>query len=72
MPQISPVFWINLLSWMFAIFSLVIWFHQAISLPAILRIQAVRTYLLFQSRLFRLGLGGREGIAAKGHEAPWT
>jgi hypothetical protein len=47
MPQFSPVYWINQLSWLFAIVAFVIWFHQTISFPSILRIQVARTYMLF-------------------------
>nr|YP_009659074.1 ATP synthase F0 subunit 8 [Chytriomyces confervae]QCQ69072.1 ATP synthase F0 subunit 8 [Chytriomyces confervae] len=42
MPQFSPIYWCNLLSWMFAILSMVVWFHQTISFPAMLRIQLAR------------------------------
>ncbi len=37
MPQFSPLWFINLMSWTFAIISFVTWFVQSIILPKILR-----------------------------------
>jgi len=51
MPQFSPVYWINQLTWLFAIVSFVIWFHQTISFPNTLRIQVARTFVLFLGHL---------------------
>lgn len=51
MPQFSPIWWTNLLSWMFAILSFTVWFHQTISFPATLRIQISRSLILFDSRI---------------------
>nr|QCQ69092.1 ATP synthase F0 subunit 8 [Powellomyces hirtus] len=47
MPQFNPYWWINLISWTFAILSFVTWYHQAISFPATLRIQLSRAAMLF-------------------------
>jgi hypothetical protein len=37
MPQFSPLWFINVMSWTFAIISIVTWFVQSISLPNVLR-----------------------------------
>lgn len=45
MPQFSPLWFINLISWTFAIFSFVIWYVQAITLPNILRLKLSRVIM---------------------------
>jgi len=42
MPQFSPLWFINLISWTFAILSFVIWYVQAITFPSILRLNLSR------------------------------
>ncbi len=42
MPQFSPLWFINLISWTFAILSFVTWYVQAITLPNILRLKLSR------------------------------
>lgn len=37
MPQFSPLWFINLISWTFAIISFLTWYVQSITLPNILR-----------------------------------
>lgn len=38
MPQFSPLWFINLISWTFAIISFVVWYVQAITFPSIIRL----------------------------------
>ncbi len=45
MPQFSPLWFINLISWTFAIISFVVWYVQAISFPNILRLNLSRIIL---------------------------
>jgi len=47
MPQFMPFYWVNLISWSFAILSFFTWFHQAISFPNLLRIKLSRALMLF-------------------------
>ncbi|KAI9087685.1 hypothetical protein DFS34DRAFT_585833 [Phlyctochytrium arcticum] len=47
MPQFNPFWWVNLISWAFAIISFLTWYHQAISFPSTLRIQLSRAVMLF-------------------------
>jgi hypothetical protein len=42
MPQFSPLWFINLISWTFAIISFVTWYVQSIILPNILRLKLSR------------------------------
>ena len=52
MPQFSPLWFINLISWTFAIISFVIWYVQAISFPTILRLNLSRIILSHCSSFF--------------------
>lgn len=45
MPQFSPLWFINLISWTFAIISFVVWYVQAITFPAIIRLLLSRIIL---------------------------
>ena len=45
MPQLSPLWFINTLSWSFAIISFLVWYNQAIILPSILRLNLSRTLM---------------------------
>jgi hypothetical protein len=47
MPQLSPFWFINLISWSFSIIAFLVWYNQAIILPNILRLNLSRTILLF-------------------------
>jgi hypothetical protein len=49
MPQFSPLWFINLLSWSFAIFSFVIWYSQTITFPSIIRLKLSRIIMLFNN-----------------------
>ncbi len=49
MPQFSPLWFINLISWTFAILSFVIWYIQAITLPNILRLNLSRKIMEMDS-----------------------
>jgi hypothetical protein len=42
MPQFSPLWFINLISWTFVIISFITWYVQSIILPNILRIKFSR------------------------------
>ena len=45
MPQFSPLWFINLISWTFAIISFVVWYVQAITFPSIIRLILSRIIL---------------------------
>jgi len=45
MPQFSPLWFINLISWTFAIISFVVWYSQAITFPSIIRLNLSRIIL---------------------------
>lgn len=45
MPQFSPLWFINLKSWTFAIISFVVWYVQSITFPAIVRLNLSRKIL---------------------------
>lgn len=47
MPQFSPLWFINTISWAFALLSFLIFYHQAISFPAMVRLQLSRITLCF-------------------------
>jgi hypothetical protein len=47
MPQFLPLWWLNLISWLFAILSLQVWFLQATALPNALHLQLARLAMLF-------------------------
>jgi hypothetical protein len=47
MPQFLPLWWLNLISWLFAILSLQVWFLQATALPHALHLQLARLATLF-------------------------
>ena len=49
MPQFSPVWFINTISWGFALLSFLVYFHQAITFPAILQIQLSRILLCIET-----------------------
>lgn len=49
MPQFSPLWFINLISWTFAIISFVIWYVQAITFPNILRLNLSRKIMEMNS-----------------------
>jgi hypothetical protein len=49
MPQFKPYWWINLISWTFAILSIITWYNQSITFPKVLRIQLSRIQLLFSN-----------------------
>lgn len=46
MPQFSPLWFINLISWTFAIISFIIWYIQAINFPNIIRLNLSRIILI--------------------------
>lgn len=46
MPQFSPLWYINLMSWTFAIISFLVWYVQAITFPIILRQNLARIILV--------------------------
>lgn len=46
MPQFSPLWFINTISWVFAIISFLVYFSQSISFPNMLRLQLSRLTLL--------------------------
>lgn len=45
MPQFSPLHYINLMSWSFAIISFIVWYVQSISFPSIVRLNLSRVIL---------------------------
>ena len=45
MPQFSPLWFINLISWSFAILSFVVWYSTAITFPSIIRLKLSRIML---------------------------
>jgi hypothetical protein len=45
MPQFSPLWFINLISWTFAIISFVVWYSQSITFPSIIRLNLSRIIL---------------------------
>jgi hypothetical protein len=45
MPQFSPLWFINLISWTFAIIAFVVWYVQAITFPSIIRLLLSRVIL---------------------------
>lgn len=47
MPQFSPLWFLNLLSWTFAIIAFVTWYVQAITFPSIIRLKLSRLFMLF-------------------------
>ena len=47
MPQFRPYWWINLISWILVVFTLLLTYHQSISLPKTLKLLVSRTSLLF-------------------------
>lgn len=49
MPQFSPIWFINTISWGFAILSFLVYFHQAISFPAMLHLQLSRILLCIET-----------------------
>lgn len=49
MPQFRPFWWINLISWLFIVFSFLIWFNQSISFPKILKTLMSRYLILFNN-----------------------
>nr|NP_150353.1 ATP synthase F0 subunit 8 [Rhizophydium sp. 136]AAK84283.1 ATP synthase F0 subunit 8 [Rhizophydium sp. 136] len=51
MPQFSPLWFINIISWTFAIISFLVWYNQAIILPSIVRLNLSRTIMLFNSQV---------------------
>lgn len=46
MPQFSPLWFINLISWAFAIISFLVWYNQSIVLPAIVRLNLSRMIMI--------------------------
>ena len=48
MPQFSPLWFINLLSWAFAILSFMLWFTHSILFPNMLRLLLARKVLLVE------------------------
>jgi len=46
MPQFSPLWFINLISWTFALISFVVWYVQAITFPSIIRLNLSRIILI--------------------------
>jgi hypothetical protein len=49
MPQFSPYWFINIISWSFSIIAFLVWYNQAIILPAIIRLNLSRTIKLMNS-----------------------
>lgn len=47
MPQLSPLYWISMLSWTIVLISLTTIYMANIRLPLILRLQYIRYSLLF-------------------------
>jgi hypothetical protein len=47
MPQFNPLWWINLVSWTFAILAFTTWYHQTISFPYTIRVQLTRAFISF-------------------------
>ena len=57
MPQFNPLWWINLVSWTFAILAFTTWYHQTISFPYTIRVQLTRafiSYLLAEMKMLLL------------------
>ena len=46
MPQLSPLWYINLMSWSFAIISFIVWYVQSISFPSLVRLNISRSIFL--------------------------
>jgi hypothetical protein len=49
MPQFSPLWFLNTISWTFAILSLLIYLHQSLTFPAFITLQLSRFLLLCES-----------------------
>jgi len=47
MPQFSPFWFINVMSWTFAIISFVTWYVQSITFPSIIRLKLSRMVMQF-------------------------
>ena len=45
MPQLNPFWWVNLMSWTFAILAFTTWYHHRVSFPSTLRIQLTRAFI---------------------------
>jgi hypothetical protein len=46
MPQFSPLWFINLMSWTFGIISFIVWYVQSITFPSIVRLNLSRLILI--------------------------
>ncbi len=49
MPQFQPYLWINMLTWFFVIFSILLYYVHTNLLPNILKVKLARTYMLFNN-----------------------
>jgi hypothetical protein len=45
MPQLNPLWWVNLISWTFAILAFTTWYNHRVSFPNTLSIQLTRAFL---------------------------
>ena len=49
MPQLSPLWYLNLISWTYAILTFIIWYLQVITFPNLIRLNLARKAVIGNS-----------------------